>query len=68
MKQNEKNGDTSNAGLKSDSSQNKKAYTPPRILSVERLEAAAATCSPSTGALGKAFDIGPPVQCSTLGS
>lgn len=68
MKQNQKNGDTSNAGSKLGSPTGKRTYSAPKILSVERLEAAAATCTPNTGALGKAFDIGPPIICAALGS
>jgi hypothetical protein len=41
-----------------------KAYEPPKILSVEPLEVAAAVCNPPTGGFGKA---GPPI-CGTLGS
>lgn len=41
-----------------------KAYEPPKILSVEPLEVAAAVCNPPTGGFGKA---GPPI-CGTIGS
>jgi hypothetical protein len=43
----------------------RRSYSPPRLLSIEPLEAAAATCSPPTGGFGKA-----PPACNprTLGS
>jgi hypothetical protein len=43
----------------------RRAYTPPKLLSVEPLEAAAATCDPPTGGFGKS-----PPACNprTLGS
>jgi hypothetical protein len=46
----------------------RRPYDPPRVLSAERLEAAAATCDPPSGGFGKT--LGPPAQggCSTLGS
>jgi len=42
----------------------KRPYTSPKILSVEFLEAAAATCSPPAGGFGKHI----PTPCGTLGS
>lgn len=39
-------------------------YSRPQVLSAEGLEAAAATCDPSTGGLGKTV----PIPCGTLGS
>jgi len=42
----------------------KKTYSEPKILSVERLEAAAATCDPPAGAFGKVQ----PFPCTKLGS
>lgn len=44
--------------------QSGRPYSPPRVLSAERLEAAAATCDPPTQPYGK--DL--PVSCSVLGS
>lgn len=51
----------------SDSHGLRRPYTAPQILSVERLEAAAATCDPPTGGFGKTsvIDGG---SCVTLGS
>ncbi|MEM8963682.1 MAG: hypothetical protein AAGD38_19525 [Acidobacteriota bacterium] len=40
------------------------SYEPPKVLSIEPLELAAATCAPATGGFGK---VGPPT-CGTLGS
>ena len=46
---------------------NKKVYQAPQILSVERLEAAAAACDPPTGGFGKTVGgLGSP--CTVLGS
>jgi hypothetical protein len=42
----------------------KRPYSAPKVLSVERLEAAAATCDPPSGPLGKSV----PMPCGTLGS
>ncbi len=42
----------------------RRTYVKPQVLSTERLEAAAATCQPQTGAFGKTV----PVPCGTLGS
>lgn len=42
----------------------KRPYTSPKILSVEFLEAAAATCAPPAGGFGKHI----PNPCGTLGS
>jgi len=42
----------------------KRTYTAPRILSVEALEAVAATCDPPAGGFGKII----PTFCGTLGS
>jgi hypothetical protein len=42
----------------------RKKYSPPRILSAEPLEAAAATCAPPVGGFGKTT----PFPCGTLGS
>lgn len=39
-------------------------YSPPRVLSAEPLEAAAATCNPPAGGFGKTV----PFPCSTGGS
>lgn len=39
-------------------------YGPPRIVSAEDLEAAAATCDPPAGGFGKQR----PIPCGTLGS
>ncbi len=39
-------------------------YQPPRVISAENLEAAAATCSPPTGPYGKTK----PTPCGILGS
>lgn len=44
----------------------RRPYTPPRILSIEPLEVAAAACDPPTGGFGK--DVGGPFGCTTLGS
>lgn len=43
---------------------NKKPYSAPKVLSVEKLEAAAATCEPAVPPLGKSI----PIPCGTLGS
>jgi len=42
----------------------RRAYSPPRVLSVEPLEAAAANCNQPGGPLGKSV----PVPCQSLGS
>ena len=44
--------------------QTKRPYARPEVLSSERLEVAAGTCDPPTGALGKTV----PLPCGTLGS
>ncbi len=44
--------------------QTKRPYARPEVLSSERLEAAAATCSPPAPPYGKTV----PTPCSTLGS
>lgn len=43
----------------------RRPYTPPRVLSAERLEAAAATCDPPAPPFGKTVG---PFACATLGS
>ncbi len=43
----------------------RRPYVAPRVLSAEPLEAAAATCDPPAGGVGKAA---PPCNPSTLGS
>lgn len=45
--------------------QKRRPYHPPRIVSAEPLEAAAAVCFPPTGGLGKSYPAPP---CTTLGS
>lgn len=35
----------------------RRAYTPPRILSAEKLEAAAAACDPPSGGVGKSAPL-----------
>jgi hypothetical protein len=42
----------------------RRPYSPPRVLSAEPLEAAAAACDPPTGGFGKTV----PLPCGTLGS
>lgn len=45
----------------------RRPYTPPRVLSAERLEAAAATCDPPAPPFGK--NTGPGFgNCTTIGS
>lgn len=42
----------------------KKPYVAPKVLAIERLEAAAATCEPAAPPFGKSV----PMPCSALGS
>ncbi|MFT5098290.1 MAG: hypothetical protein ACI9HY_000398 [Planctomycetaceae bacterium] len=42
----------------------RRPYTTPRVISAERLEAAAATCDPPAGGFGKTI----PLPCGVLGS
>ena len=44
----------------------RKAYQPPKVISIERLEAAASTCGPPPNPNGPGKSV--PLQCSTLGS
>lgn len=46
-------------------SSTKRQYAPPKVLSAEQLEAAAATCNPPAGGFGKAVGPG---GCGTSGS
>lgn len=60
----EQPGSSQNADDASTAGSGKRSYEAPRVLSVEPLEAAAATCDPPTGGFGKSN----PFLCGTLGS
>jgi hypothetical protein len=49
----------------SDVQKPRRSYSPPRLLSIEPLEAAAATCNPPTGGVGKSA---PACNPQTFGS
>ena len=65
MSQIDKTSDTGNAECQKDVKIGKKHWQQPAILTVEPLEAAAATCFPPAGGYGK--DSNSPL-CGTLGS
>lgn len=50
--------------LAPDANHRRKPYTAQKILSVEALEAVAATCNPPSGGFGKSV----PIPCGTSGS
>ena len=66
---NESDATTNSDGLSNNAAtagSSRRPYTTPRVLSAERLEAAAATCDPPTGGFGKSGD--PQCNPATLGS